>query len=127
MSPSDAHPQLVDKSIGLLLQGVHLSFVDLFPPGRRDPRGLHQLIWSELSDSDFSPPADRPLSMVGYCAGDQVAAYVETAAVGEMFPDVPLFLTPTGHIILPLNETYSTTWNSCPEPLRSAVEGGSPS
>jgi hypothetical protein len=31
----------VGKSVEFLMAGIHLLVIDLFPPGRRDPRGMH--------------------------------------------------------------------------------------
>jgi len=32
----------------LIRQGIHLLVIDLFPPGQRDPQGLHKAIWDEF-------------------------------------------------------------------------------
>ena len=46
----------VDKAAELLRGGIHLLIVDLFPPGPRDPQGIHRAIWDEFIDSDFTLP-----------------------------------------------------------------------
>src|SRR5262245_53309346 len=38
----------VSKAVELLRAGVHLLIVDLFPPGPRDPDGIHKPIWDEF-------------------------------------------------------------------------------
>ena len=43
--------------------GVHVLVVDPLPPGRRDPRGVHPLIWSAFRDTDFAPPVGQPLTL----------------------------------------------------------------
>src|SRR3954470_200188 len=36
------------KAVEFLQAGVHLLIVDLFPPGPRDPQGMHKLIWDRV-------------------------------------------------------------------------------
>ena len=48
------------KAVEFLEAGVHLLIVDLFPPGRRDPQGIHKVIWDRLHDEPFAlPPTSR--------------------------------------------------------------------
>ncbi|MGP0065872.1 MAG: DUF4058 family protein [Isosphaeraceae bacterium] len=112
----------VEKSSELILQGVHLLVVDLFPPSRRDPQGLHKAIWDQFEEEDFELPADKPLVLAAYDAGPPPAAYVETIAVGEALPDMPLFLKPEFYVPAPLEATYQTTWNLFPTALKGLLE-----
>jgi hypothetical protein len=59
----------VEKTLDLLLQGIHILIIDLFPPGPRDPHGIHELIWDEVREEPFELPADKPLTLVAYWAG----------------------------------------------------------
>src|SRR5205807_513549 len=36
---------LVEKSADLIRQGIHVMVIDLFPPGKRDPHGIHKAVW----------------------------------------------------------------------------------
>jgi hypothetical protein len=112
----------VNKSLDLLLQGVHLLVIDLLPPTKRDPQGIHGAIWEELNDASFELPPDKPLTLVSYAADEIKTAYVEPVAVGDALPSMPLFLAPSCHVPVPLEETYMRTWSLCPEPMREAVE-----
>jgi len=50
----------VEKSAELLRQGVHLVVIDLFPPGKRDPQGIHKALWDEFEEEELElPPASR--------------------------------------------------------------------
>ena len=61
-----------EKAVELIRQGVNLLVVDLFPPGPRDPQGIHPLIWDEISEQPFALPAAKPLTLASYqCAADQ--------------------------------------------------------
>jgi Protein of unknown function (DUF4058) len=110
------------KAVEFLLAGVNLLILDLFPPGRRDPEGIHKVIWDRLHDVDFNLPRDKPLTMAAYSAGAEIIAYVEALAVGDCLPDMPVFLTEEGYINCPLEATYQTAWEQIPVPLRAPLE-----
>ncbi|MDX1946391.1 MAG: DUF4058 family protein [Pirellulaceae bacterium] len=112
----------VEKSLALLSRGVHLLVVDLLPPTKRDPRGIHAAIWEEIQDQEFLPPADKPLTLASYAAGFVKRAYVEPVAVGDVLPTMPLFLSPELHIPTPLEESYMRTWSLCPPPMRELLQ-----
>ncbi len=113
----------VEKMVAFLRQGINLLIVDLFPPTKRDPAGIHKAIWDEIRDETFSLPPDKPLTLAAYEAGPPISAYVETVAVGDPLPSMALFLAPGEHVVVPLAATYQTTWDVCPEPLKEAVAG----
>jgi len=55
-----------DKVVELIQEGVNLLVIDLFPPGPRDPRGIHPLVWDEISEQPFElPPGKPPLPPAG--------------------------------------------------------------
>jgi hypothetical protein len=53
-------------------------------------------------------------------------AYVEPVGVGGVLPDMPAYLDPDSYVPVPLEATYQTTWASCPDAMREAVERGGP-
>jgi hypothetical protein len=112
----------VEKTADLIQQGVHMLVIDLFPPGKRDPQGLHKAIWDEFEDEDFAPPADKPLTLAAYSAGPVKTAYVEPIAVGDVLPDMPLFLEPEVYVPVPLEATYGTAWGVFPSALKGLLE-----
>ncbi len=97
--------------------------IDLFPPSKRDPQGIHKAIWDEFVEEDFTLPSDKPLTLVSYDAGPQRVAYVEPVAVGDVFPEMPLFLKPEFYVPVPLATTYQATWNVFPAALKGLLEG----
>ena len=105
---------------------VHVLIIDLFPPGPRDPQGIHKLIWDEFVEEDFALPPDKPLVLASYDAGPTRVAYVESVAVGDPLPDLPLFLKPEFYVPAPLEATYQATWASFPAPLKGLLEGPPP-
>ncbi|OAI54676.1 hypothetical protein AYO44_14500 [Planctomycetaceae bacterium SCGC AG-212-F19] len=112
----------VEKSADLVRQGVHLLVVDLFPPGRRDPQGIHNALWDEFEEEELERPADKPLTLVSYDAGPERVAYVEFVAVGDVLPDMPIFLKPGYYVPAPLETTYQSTWNAFPAVLKGLLE-----
>lgn len=111
----------VAKAEELIWQGINLLIVDLFPPSPRDPQGIHKSIWDEIREEPFELPADKPLTVASYFAGAPVTAYVEPVGVGDPLPDSPIFLESGVYVPAPLDATYQTTWEKCPEALREVV------
>jgi hypothetical protein len=114
--------QFARKAVEFLHAGVHLLIVDLFPPGPRDPEGIHKVIWDRIRDEPFTLPADRRLTAAAYSAGAEVVAYVEALAVGDPLPDMPIFLTPDRYVPCPLEATYQATWDVFPAVLKGPLE-----
>ncbi len=112
----------VEKSAEWIDQGIHLLVIDLFPPGQRDPQGIHKAIWDEFIEEDFQRPDDQPLTLASYDAQPVPIAYVEPVAVGDVLPDMPIFLRPGKHVPAPLEATYQTAWNFFPAPLKRLLE-----
>ena len=104
----------VKKSSELIRQNVHLLVIDLFPPGPRDPQGIHKAIWDEFTDNDFVLPPDKPLTLAAYIGGPFPEAFIEPTAVGANLPEMPLFLTPDVYVYTPLEATYQSAWEVVP-------------
>ncbi|HEX5271809.1 MAG TPA: DUF4058 domain-containing protein, partial [Gemmataceae bacterium] len=114
----------VEKTVDFLRAGIHLLIVDLFPPTPRDPRGLHQVIWDEITDEVFTFPEGKDRVLASYRMGHTRKAYVEPVAVGDEMRDMPLYVSPDLYVNVPLEPTYRATWEATPEELRVAVETG---
>lgn len=113
----------VAKAIELLRGGVHLLLIDLFPPGPRDPEGIHSLIWEEFSDTPFTLPPDRRLTLAAYAADSFPEAFVQPTRVGLPLAEMPLFLTPEVYVPLPLDSTYQAAWADVPPVWQEALIG----
>ena len=112
----------VAKAVEFLHHGIHLLIVDLLPPTPRDPQGIHKAIWDEICDEPFELPTDKPLTLVSYAASPVKTAYIEPVAVGDVLPEMSLFLAPGMHVLVPLESTYQTTWSACPEPMKTLLQ-----
>lgn len=115
--------QFVGKAVEMLRAGVHLVVIDLFPPGPRDPEGLHKAIWNKFLDNDFTLPGDKRLTLASYAAGDLPEAFIEPVGVGGKLPDMPLFLSPDVYVPVPLEATYEVAWETMPTYWRDVLEG----
>jgi hypothetical protein len=112
----------VEKSARLLERQIHLLVLDLHPPGPRDPQGIHGAIWDEMTGRPYSLPADKPLTLVSYECDLALRTYVVNVAVGDVLPDMPLFLVPQGQVPVPLEATYQTAFAAVPRRWRRVLE-----
>jgi hypothetical protein len=111
----------VEKSSELIRQGIHLLVVDVFPAGPRDPQEICKAIRDEILEEELDLPADKALTMASFEAGPELVAYLEAVAVGDILPDLPLFLRPGFYVPVPLEATYQTTWNVFPAALKGLL------
>ena len=121
-SSRNAFQACVDKAWELLERRLHLLLIDPFPPGPRDPNGIHGAIWAEIEDDAFVLPADKPLTLAAYECDAVTRAYIEPAAVGDALPDMPLFLEPNGCVMVPLEATYQTAFAVMPRRWRDELQ-----
>lgn len=113
---------LVEKVVASLQDGIHVLVIDPFPPTRNDPEGIHGVIWSRVSGQDYDAPDDLPLTLASYAVRNPLTAYVEPIRVGSLLTDMPLFLTPTHYVPVPLEATYGRAWSSVPRRWQAVIE-----
>jgi hypothetical protein len=113
------------KIVNALDVGVHVLVVDLFPPGKFDPHGMHEVVQQRLEDSDtpYDLPAAEPLTLASYAAGPRVEIYLEHLATGNPLPEMPLFLRPDRYVNVPLEATYGEAYSGVPMFWRGLIEG----
>jgi hypothetical protein len=121
-SAQHAINSFVEKAQEALFRGYHLLVIDLFPPGPRDPNGIHAAIWGGFSDEPFELPPGEPLTLVAYSAGQRKKAYIEPTAVGRALIDMPLFLTPETYVNVPLEQTYQAAYRGVPRKWKAVLE-----
>ncbi len=114
----------VEKAAELLERRIHLLILDLHPPGRRDPQGIHGLIWEEISGEEYAAPPDKPLTLAAYESSLTVRAFVEPLAAGDRLTDMPLFLEPGAHVLIPLETTYERAFAAIPSRWRVVLQNG---
>jgi hypothetical protein len=122
--------EFVVKAVDFLKRGISLLVVDPFPPGAQDPQTLHKLIWDEFDEGvPFELPPDEPLLLVSYRAAAPLVeftpeAFIEPLRVGAELPDMPAWLDADLYVNVPLERTYSASWDVCPADFRYLVEHG---
>src|SRR5262245_24876371 len=115
----------VTKIATALECGVHVSFVDLFPPGPHDPHGLYNEVLRALEEPDtvYDLPKEEPLTVASYAAAPVIDMYIEHFAVGAPFPEMPLFFLPDRYVDVPLEATYEQAYHGMPAFWRDVLEG----
>jgi Protein of unknown function (DUF4058) len=125
-STRNALRSFVEKAAELLNKRVHLLIIDVFPPGPRDPQGIHAAIWDEIAGQEYTLPLGQPLTLAAYETALTVRAYVRNVAVESSLPEMPLFLEPNGSVQIPLEATYHTAFAAMPRRWRRVLEAISP-
>lgn len=120
-SPERVH-EFCEKAVTALKQGVHLLVIDLLSNTKAAADGMHAAIWEELLAGHYSAATDSPLTLASYCAKRPVKAFVEPTAVGRDLIDMPLFMTPTHYVSVPLATTYEQAYAGVPQRWRSVIE-----
>lgn len=102
--------QFARKVVRAVHGGVHVLFVDPFPPRAGDPDGMHNVVWPMLNGDPHHFPPDTPLLAAGYEAVAPPNCYLTPFAVGRPLPDMPVFLEPGLSVTLPLEATYTAAF-----------------
>lgn len=98
----------VRKAVRAIENGIHVLVLDPFPPGKRDPNGVHGAIWDALGGDPYTQPADKPLVVASYETNPAgPGCYVEPLAAGDLLPEAPLFLEPGYYVPVPLERAYA--------------------
>ncbi len=121
-----AFASFVNKGVEFIQRGIHLLVIDLFPPGPRDPHGIHKSLWDAFREEKFQFPDGKNRLLASYDAGPPWVAYVEPFGIGDKLLEMPLFLKPEIYVPVPLEATYETAWNVFPRALKGLLESASP-
>lgn len=111
-----------EKIVDAMEHGIHVLLLDLFPPSRRDPDGIHKAIWDHFEEEAFPLAASRNRIFASYESTPVKTAFIETLAVGETLPSMPLFVAAGQHIAVPLEDTYQRAWADTPQSVKRLVE-----
>jgi hypothetical protein len=112
--------EFVDKACMLLKNDIHLLLLDVLPPGTADPQGMHAEIWEAL---EGVRPDDlgKPYVLASYDADVSIRAFAEGVELGDPLPEMPLFLLPRKHVLVPLERTYGSAFAALPRRWRDVV------
>jgi hypothetical protein len=85
---------------------------------------MHKAICDEIEEKGFAFPDGKDRILASYETGEVHAYYAEPIGVGDVLPEMPLFLRNGWQIPVPLESNYLATWNTSPDEFRLAVETG---
>jgi hypothetical protein len=112
----------IKKTADAIHAGIHILLIDLHPPTSRDPQGIHGAVWAELGDNSYVAPPGKPLTLVSYTGKPDFTCYVEPTAVGQPLQAMPLFLTATRYVTVPLEDSYMRAFAEIPNRVRTPLE-----
>jgi hypothetical protein len=119
--------EMTDKVIRTLESGVQVMLLDLLPPMRHDPHGIHGAVWSHYDATPYEPPTNAPLTLASYVwQQTEPTAYLEPVAVGQALIDMPLFLNRERYVSVPLEATYQGAYRGLPQFWRRILEQTEP-
>jgi hypothetical protein len=120
---ADSVQELVKKLDSALSAGIHVTLVDLLPPTRYDPEGIHALVWACYTPQKYDLPSGQPLTLASYVGDPAYEVYVQHLRVGEPMPEIPLFISLERYVNLPLETTYQAAFRGMPSFWREVLEG----
>jgi hypothetical protein len=106
----------------------HLLVIDVLPPGPHDPRGMHAAFWECSHGSSHGCTSEEPIGVAAYRVeidSERLLiphAYFEPLKSGAPLPDMPLFLSETDYVEVPLEQTYQEAWNRVPNRWKPVIE-----
>ncbi len=130
---SDAEVDRFNQKVSQLLEaGKHYLMVDVHPPNRHAPRGMHTAFWEHFYGDAPGVTAKEPFCAVAYrveVLTDKLpapmaypTAYFEPFGQQGPLPTMPLFLTPDRYVNVPLDETYSSAWKGVPDRWKKVID-----
>ncbi len=128
VSPGNKHSihelrRFLAKIDSAIERGIHCLVIDVHPPGKHDPMGLHAAFWEFAFGEPAGLTNPSRATLASYRANPNTiaTAYVQPVGIGESLPDMPLFLDPDWYVNVPLEETYLKAWEEFPDRWKKVV------
>jgi hypothetical protein len=84
---------------------------------------MSRRVWDHVEEDDpLEVTSYQNRFFASYEADGVNTAYIETLAVGDPLPTMPLFIAPSAHILVPLEDAYMQAWTDTPKSVRRLVE-----
>jgi hypothetical protein len=133
ISPGNKHSareveSFCDKVSQFLEAGKHFLMIDVLPPGKHDPRGMHAAFWDYAYGETDGVTPEEPFGSAAYRVdfmdngSPYPTGYFQPFGCHGPLPDMPLFLTPERYINVPLDSTYETAWRGVPDRWKKVLE-----
>jgi hypothetical protein len=115
---------LAGKVVQLLQAGIHVLLIDLLPPGRFDPGGIHGAVCKLFGAAGYQPPPGEAFTLASYRAdGAEPEVFLEPVGLGRPLIDMPLFLSRERYVNVPLEKTYLQAYERFPAFWKHVLEG----
>jgi len=114
----------VKKTVASLKRGVHVTIIDVLPDHAELPGGLLGAISARVRSGVTRHTVEGSQTHTALVAttGAVCTAHSRPYEVGAVMPSLPLYLTATQFVTLPLEEAYQTAWVGFPKFLRERLE-----
>ena len=88
------------------------------------PQGFGGAVWKSVERvvASYTPQFSRTHSSFAAKRGGGCLVRFQSSELGEPLPSLALYLTPTVHVPLPLEEAYHDPWVGYPKFLRERLE-----
>ena len=115
------------KVVQMLEADIQVLLIDLLPPGKYDPQGIHDAVWRSFDPAGYQPPDGEPFTLASYrWDGSEPEVFLEPVGLGTVLIDMPLFLNRERYINVPLERTYLEAYRGMPAFWRNVLEGPAP-
>ncbi len=117
--------RFLSKGMSFLEKGVHLLIIDLQRATPIVPAGFHAKICEQCGETLSEGQLERPLSAASFqvLESGKVRSHVAALKVGDVLPEMPIFLLPHRFVRLPLEKTYAQAFESLPRKFRGVLAG----
>ena len=120
LASSQARSDFADKCVRLLSAGVHVVLLDLHPRRGR-LLSVEELIARDYGFEDPAVRGEGQSLVTSVQAAPEPVAYFDPLRPGDRLPDSPLFIDAERYVPLPLEETYTETFERSPRKLKAAM------
>jgi hypothetical protein len=103
----------------LLDHRVNLLLAHLLP---QPSRCLPKAIWERKANSPLPALMEKSLAVAAFQFEAGSSCYFEPVNIGDRIPEVPLFLEPGAHVLVPLDKTYQDAYADVPARWQRVLE-----
>lgn len=98
-----------------------VAMIEIISPGNKSTRHAFRSLIEKAAGEESDLPDGKPLTVAAYESTLSVRAYVRHLAVGDLLPEMPLFLDANLCVMVPLEETYQLAFAAQPARWRQVL------
>lgn len=133
---SEAEVERFNHKVAQLLEaGKHYLMVDVHPPNKHTPGGMHAAFWEYAYGDAPTVTEDEPFGAAAYRVEMLTESMPEPMAYPRAYfepfgrlgplPTMPLFLTSQRYVNVPLDDTYHLAWKGVPNRWKKVLDPAS--